>query len=109
GLGGSVPAWTRPLDRLRLDHAVAADREEALRRDTEHRDVRELEERSVGDRADPSELEVGLARVDRGSRRDGVRQADLVGLALVDLLEAASDPGEVGPLVVAELEHLLGA
>ena len=101
---GRRTARARALDRLGLGHAVGSDRQEALGRRAEHGHVRELEQGAERHRADPAQQRVGLQRIDADPRADRVGQADLVGLAVVDLVHALVDAVEVGVLVVARLD-----
>src|SRR5207244_4678166 len=94
------PAWARPLDWLGLGHARGVDREKALGRRAQNRDIAELEQRAVRDRADPPEPAVRLQRLDRGADAPCVREADLVRLAVANLPPALVDSLEVRVAVV---------
>ncbi len=80
-LGRVGGARGRPLDRPRLDPALAVDREEALRRGADHGDLAELEEGGEGRRVAAAQVAVEVERIGAGVGRDLVGEADLVGLA----------------------------
>ena len=97
-LGRVVGARDRPLDRPRLDRAVAADREEALRRGADDRGVAEAQE--GGERATGWSAAAAVEREGVGARVGGdlVGQADLVALPRRQFGLRAFDVGEVlGP------------
>ena len=89
------------LDRLGLDHPLAVDAQEALGRGAQHRQVAEAQQRRVRRRVARAQRAVGGERLDRAVAAQLGGQADLVALALEDLVLAGGDVGEVGLAALA--------
>ena len=97
------------LDRLGLDDPLAVDAQEALGRGAQHRDVAEAQQRGVRRGVARAQGAIGGERVDRAVAVQLGGQADLVALALEDLVLAGGDVGQVGVATLARGERQRGA